>query len=147
MTNDEEARRVCKVFEGNAPQLILFLTSQLATLKSQGQMLVGLCGLAITVTGFSGAHMIRAGSMAAASMVLGIALILIGLLQCLGVLIRLRWVSQDLVDDLTQTAAAVIARRNAEQRRLFVAAGFVASGLAGYLLAVVLAAWLVGAQG
>jgi hypothetical protein len=38
---------------------------QVATVKTYAQVLIGLCGLTITVTGFSGAHMIRSGSIPA----------------------------------------------------------------------------------
>ena len=145
MKAQEEAVRVTTLFEGRSVELVVFLSGQLAVLKSQASMLVGLCGLAVTVTGFSGAHMIRAGSVAALSMVIGIALIVVGLLVCLRTLTRLRWVTQDLTDDLVETATIVITRRNTEQRNVIVATAFIASGLVAYLVAVVLAAWLVGA--
>jgi hypothetical protein len=41
---------------------VQFLSNQIATVKTYAQVLIGLCGLTITVTGFSGAHMIRSGS-------------------------------------------------------------------------------------
>lgn len=147
MTPSEEAQRVVALFEKRPSDLVTFLSGQLAVLKSQASMLVGLCGLAVTVTGFSGAHMIRAGSVATLSMVVGIALIVVGLLVCLRTLTRLRWVTQDLTDDLVVTATTVITRRNTEQRNLLVSTTFIAGGLVAYLVAVVLAAWLVGASG
>ena len=140
----EEARRLAELYADHPRALIGFLSQQLSVVKSQAQMLVGLCGLAITVTGFSGAHMIRAGSAAAISMVLGIALILVGLTLCLLSMSRLRWVTQDLCDDLQVTVLTVIARRNAEQRNVMIAALFVALGLTSYLAAVVIAALISG---
>ncbi|MCC6620061.1 MAG: hypothetical protein IT385_02330 [Deltaproteobacteria bacterium] len=123
--------------------MVNYLANQLATVKTYAQILIGLCGLTVTVTGFSGAHMIRAGSLAAGFMVGGIALVLVGLLLSLRTVTRLRWVSQELRDDLVETARVVIERRNDQQRMLTVAAQFVAGGLACYLGAVVVAA-LVG---
>jgi len=139
----EEARRLHRLFEGEPAQLVNYLANQLATVKTYAQVLIGLCGLTVTVTGFSGAHMIRSGSLAAAFMVAGIALVLVGLLLCLRTVTRVRWVSQDLEDDLEAMARAVIHRRNLQQRVLSIAALFVAGGLANYLVAVVVAA-LVG---
>ncbi|MCA9625477.1 MAG: hypothetical protein KC731_40930 [Myxococcales bacterium] len=148
MTKRQEAERLARLYEGQGHLLVGFLSGQLGIVKHQAQLLVGLCGLAVTVTGFSGAHMIRAGSLAATSMVVGIALILVGLLLCLRTLGRLHWVSQDLDDDLAVTAERVIARRDRHQRYVTVAGGFVAAGLAAYLVAVVLAALINGnAQG
>ncbi len=132
------------LYAGRAPDLVAHLSRQIATVKTYAQILVGLCGLTVTVTGFSGAHMIRAGSISAGFMVAGIALVLIGLVVCVRTITLLRWVSQDLRDDLVDTARIVIARRNHQQRMLGVAAVFVVGGLASYLAAVVLAALVTG---
>lgn len=136
----EEARRLHALFAAQPAQLVLYLASQIATVKTYAQVLVGLCGLTITVTGFSGAHMIRSGSTAAVLMVAGIALVMIGLVLCLRTITALRWVSQDLRDDLVETAQIVIARRNAQQRAVVAASIYVAGGLAAYLAAVSTAA-------
>lgn len=138
----EEAERMRRLFAGQDAQFVLYLASQLATLKTYAQVLVGLCGLTVTVTGFSGAHMIRAGSLSAFLMVGGIALVLVGLVVCLRTLTTLRWVSQELRDDLIDTALIVIHRRDRQQRRLGIAALFVAGGLVLYLAAVSAAAVL-----
>lgn len=136
----DEARRLAAVFQGQPAQLIGFLSGQLSVVKAQAHMLVGLCGLTITVTGFSGAHMIRAGSLSAWTMVVGIGFILGAAVLCLQVLTRLRWVSQDLADDLVDTTEAVLRRRNEQQERVAVAGGLVTAGLGAYLVAVVAAA-------
>lgn len=136
----EESERLVRLFGSQDVALFQFLSGQLGILKSQAQMLMGLCGLAITVTGFSGAHMIRSGSWAAFSMVIGIAFILISAILCLSILSRLRWVSQDLCDDFVLTTTAVLTRRNLQQHRLSWAGVFVSIGLAFYLTAVIIAA-------
>jgi hypothetical protein len=140
---NEEARHLERLFAGQPIALVQYLGHQIATVKTYAQVLIGLCGLTVTVTGFSGAHMIRSGSTAAALMVAGIALVMIGLITCLRTITRLHWVSQDLRDDLSETLAIVLQRRNRQQRALVVAAVFVAGGLAFYLAAVTVAA-LVG---
>lgn len=140
----EEARRMHALFDGRPADLVSYLSQQIHTVKTYAQVLVGLCGLTVTVTGFSGAHMIRAGSLSAGLMVGGIALVLVGLMICIRTITVLRWVSQDLRDDLVETARIVITRRNDHQRRLAHAAIFVVSGLALYLGAVVVAALASG---
>lgn len=135
----EEARRLRALYANRDTELVGLLSSQIATVKTYAQVLVGLCGLTITVTGFSGAHMIRAGSASALLMAIGIALVLVGLTSCIRTITQLRWVTQDLRDDLAETAAIVLARRNRQQRRVSLAAVFVISGLACYLAAVVVA--------
>lgn len=141
----DEARRLCALYAGRAPDLIQALSNQIGTVKTYAQVLVGLCGLTVTVTGFSGAHMIRSGSLAAGLMVAGIALVLICLVVCIRTITRLRWVSQELRDDLIETATVVISRRNQQQRMLSIAGVFVVAGLGCYLGAVGVAA-LVGSN-
>lgn len=145
MDVDEEARRLHAMFSARTSDLVAYLSQQIHTVKTYAQVLVGLCGLTITVTGFSGAHMIRAGSISATLMCIGIALVLVGLVVCIRTITVLRWVSQDLRDDLVETAEIVISRRNHQQRNLSIAAVFVVSGLTFYLGAVVVAA-LVGPE-
>jgi hypothetical protein len=140
----EEARHLQQLFAGQPVALVQYLGHQIATVKTYAQVLIGLCGLTVTVTGFSGAHMIRSGSAAAALMVAGIALVMVGLVTCIRTITRLHWVSQDLRDDLGETIAIVLLRRNRQQRALLVAAVFVAGGLACYLAAVTVAALVVG---
>lgn len=140
----DEARRLHALFANQPAQLVQYLATQLATVKTYAQVIVGLCGLTITVTGFSGAHMIRSGSTAAILMVSGIALVMIGLIICIRTITALRWVSQDLSDDLIETATIVLARRDREQRLVSLGAIFVAGGLACYLGAVSVAALVSG---
>ncbi|MDX2093001.1 MAG: hypothetical protein SFX73_34480 [Kofleriaceae bacterium] len=144
MLVDEEARRLHDLFAARPADLVGHLSNQLGTVKTYAQVLVGLCGLTVTVTGFSGAHMIRAGSLSASFMVAGILLVLVGLALCIRTITRLRWVSQELRDDLVETARVVIHRRNRQQRVLSFAAVFVMAGLACYLTAVVIAALAAG---
>ncbi len=134
----DEARRLVRAMP--EPAMLTFLADQLGVVNNQAQLLLGLCGLAITVTGFSGTHMIQAGPLSAGSMVGGIALILVGAVAVLRVLLRVRWVSQELSDEPADTASRVIAHRDRQQRQLGVAGVFVALGLAAYLLSVALAA-------
>jgi len=140
----EEARRLHGLFADHPAGLVQYLSGQIATVKTYAQILVGLCGLTVTVTGFSGAHMIRSGSLSASLMVAGIAMVLGGLMMCLQTITGLRWVSQELRDDLVETAVVVIRRRNRKQRRLSIAAVFVALGLVCYLAAVSVAALVSG---
>jgi len=140
----EEAERIQRLFQSQPIQLVQYLANQIATVKTYAQVLIGLCGLTITVTGFSGAHMIRSGTTAAMLMVIGIAVVLVGLVLCIRTITQLRWVSQHLQDDLVAMAVIVIGYRNRQQRMVSIAAVFVAAGLGCYLAAVTVAALVVG---
>jgi hypothetical protein len=146
LTADEEARRLAPLFRDNPVGLMTFLSSQLAVLKTQAQVFTGLSTITITVTGFSGHNMVRGGLLSTAAMVLGMGLVLAGIAHTLRTLRKLRWVSQELDDDLLTTALAVITRRDEEQRALGRAGVLVVAGLASYLVAVVLAAIAMGGR-
>jgi hypothetical protein len=70
--------------------------------------------------------------------------VMIGLVVCIRTITKLRWVSQELRDDLIETAVVVLERRNRQQRLVSIAALFVAGGLACYLAAVSVAALVSG---
>lgn len=146
MTQEEEARRVVELYAGQPARLIDLLSSQLAVLKGQAQVLMGLGGLVVTVTGFSGHNMVRGGALSTAAMLLGIGLVLVAVVLTLRTIFVLRWVTGDLTDDLVVTALSVIRRRDSQARALAWAGGLVAGGLASYLVAVVAAALAAGGQ-
>ncbi len=141
---EEESRRLAALFRDNPVGLLNFLSAQLLVLKTQAQLFTGLSTITITVTGFSGHNMVRGGWASTAAMVVGMGLVLAGIVRTAQTLRHLRWVSQELHDDLAATALAVIRRRDEEQRALGAAGNLVVAGLAAYLLAVVLAAIAVG---
>jgi hypothetical protein len=143
----QEASHLTRLFSGRDPELLTLLSGQLSVLKSQGQTLLGLCGLCITVTGFSGHLMVRGAVLSTLSMVGGIFMILVAAVMTIRIMAALRWVTQDLGESMEETARVTLARRNKEQRALSLASAFVAMGLAGYLLAVVLAAVTGGQAG
>lgn len=142
----EEARRLVEVFAGRPDLLVGFLSGQLTVVKTHAQMLMGLSGLVVTVTGFSGHNMVRGGLASTSAMAVGIVAILVAVVLTLRVSARLRWVSEDLGDDLVATAAAVIQRRDRQTRALRYAGVLVALGLGAYLASVLLAALAIGAQ-
>ena len=74
------------------------------------------------------------------AMVVGIAFILVAATRCIHTMSAIRWVTQDLEDDLEATALAVIERRNAQQANLQGASYMVAIGLGAYLASVAIAA-------
>lgn len=142
----DEAQRLIEVFEGRRPELLGFLSAQLSVLKTQASMMMGLAGLTITVTGFSGHHMVRAGRVSTAFMVAGVVGVLLAIVVTLQVMLRVRWLSQDLVGrDLLESVRVTILRRDLQQRGLRIAGAFLAIGLAGYLISVIAAAFANGA--
>jgi hypothetical protein len=136
----DEAKELARLFDGRTVELAQLLSSQLAVLKAQAQMYVGLGGVCITVTGFSGHNMVNAGPLSAGAMIIGILLILVAIVITLRTLSSVHWVTQDLGGDAEDLARRVIARRDAQHRSLSIAGVFIGTGLLFYLGAVLLAA-------
>ena len=65
----EQVRRLVALYEGAPRELVSLLAGQFAVLKQQAQSILGISGLCITVTGFSGHNMVRAGPIPTALMV------------------------------------------------------------------------------
>ncbi|TNF30093.1 MAG: hypothetical protein EP329_14260 [Deltaproteobacteria bacterium] len=144
---EETARQLVTTFAGEPQGLLNFLVSQVSAVRQQAQTMLGLCGLIITVTGFSGPRMAESSSLSAWAMVSGIALTLVGAIISLAVLIQIRWVSDQLDGDLVATAARILRRRDSQHRRTTVAGAFVAAGLAAYLLSVAVTAFASATAG
>ena len=142
----DEARHLARVFDGRPDALVNYLSNQLGVLKSQSQMLMGLSGLVVTVTGFSGHNMVRGGLPSTIAMIVGVVGVMAAILVTLQVSARLRWVSRDLDDDLEKTALTVIRSRDEQSTALGRAGVLVSLGLCAYLLSVVLAALALGAE-
>jgi hypothetical protein len=141
--------------------LVALLSGQLAVLKQEAQVqndcphlfagvkcltvgvmqvILTLCGLVITVTGFSGGNVIKAGTVASGFLVAGIVFILSALPVAVLTLGQIRWVTQDLDDDVRQFIKAVVRRRDAQRARLMVSIVLLVCGLACYMTAVSIAA-------
>lgn len=147
LSREESARRIVRYFDGQAAGLLNYLVNQVATVRQQAQTMLGLCGLIITVTGFSGPRMIESSRLSAWAMVTGIALTLVGAVLSLHVMIQVRWVSEELAKDTVTMVMRVFARRDRQNRQTIVAGFFVAAGLAAYLLSVAITAFASATNG
>ncbi len=141
LSPEREAEELARLFDQREVELLGFLSSQLAVLKTQGQIYLGIAGVCISVTGFAGHNMVNAGPLSAGSMIIGILLILLAIVLALRCLASIRWVTQELGGTPRELARRVITRRNAQQRTLSIAGALIGAGLSFYLIAVVLAAW------
>lgn len=139
-----EIEKLSLLYDNDPRGLMALLSGQLSVLKSQAQMLMGLSGLCITVTGFSGHNMVKSGPIGAISMSLGIGLILVGVLFALRTMTATRWVSEDLDADLGVFLERVIPRRNTQQSQMRFAFIFVGVGFAFYVLSVIYSAFALG---
>ena len=131
----EEARRILAIASGPL-EAFQIVERQLGVLVLRTQVLLSLCGIVITVTGFSGAAIARVGIVARASITLGICTVLLSaVLAILGVL-RLRWLTQSLCDDPLETLVTQIGIRNRKSEHLARALRIFTIGFTLYVAAI-----------
>lgn len=136
----EQVRRLVALYDGAPRELVALLAGQFAVLKQQAQSILGISGLCITVTGFSGHNMVRAGPIPTGLMVAGVGVIFLAIVFSIRVLASIHWVSQDLSDPFEECVTRIVERRDRQQRTLVRGGVTVAVGLALYTAAVMLAA-------
>jgi hypothetical protein len=134
--DSEEARRLAALVGGDHRAAYEMLERQLAVLVLRTQVLLSLSGIVITVTGFSGRAIAQSGDLARFSITAGIVLVLAAALTAVGGVLRLRWLSQIMGDDIATTLARGIELRERKARWLAVAMIFFGVGFSCYCLAI-----------
>jgi hypothetical protein len=100
------------------------------------QVLLSLSGIVITVTGFSGHAIARTGLAARLSITIGIVLVLAAALTAIGGVLRLRWLSQMVGDEVSVTLDRGIALRERKARWLAAAMILFGIGFSCYCVAI-----------
>ena len=72
------------------------------------QVILGLCGVIVSVTGFSGAHTMKGGSVSSGFLVAGIVFIVFSLSLSMWAFVHIPFVTQDVDDDLIHFIVMVI---------------------------------------
>jgi hypothetical protein len=110
LTRHEEARKILQAYGREDPRPIMELIErQFMVLHHRSQVLLGLSGIVITTTGFSGRLIAGTNALAQTLIISGVALVMAAAATvCLGVL-HLRWITQhpgDQIEDwLNQSLA------------------------------------------
>lgn len=132
----DEARRIAALVGGDHRAAYDLLERQLAVLVMRTQVLLSLSGIVITVTGFSGRAIAQSGVAARISITAGILVVLLAALTAIGGVLRLRWLSQILGDDVHVTLERGLALRDQKARWLAAAMTLFGIGFAFYCIAI-----------
>ena len=131
-----EAQSILDLCAGDGLTAFQIVQGQLATLVLRTQAILGLSGIVITVTGFSGRSIAETSPIARATVVAGLVLVLFAAAVGVGGVLRLRWSTQEIVADHLATIQRMIAIRDAKERFLTVALVLFVVGFALYCFAV-----------
>jgi hypothetical protein len=138
MSDDEssEARRILALCGGDALQAFQIVQMQITTLATRTQAILGLSGIVITVTGFSGRSIALISPIARTTIVAGLLIVLAAAAVGVAGVLRLRWTTQEIADSPLATVQRLIVIRDGKERYLSAALMMFVVGFALYCFAV-----------
>lgn len=138
LSPEQEYQRILQVYGKDDPlDGLNLLERQLHTLTQRAQMLLGLCGIVITVTGFSGRIIAGTNKLAQVLIVSGVSLTLLAAGLVVGGVLRLHWITQQPPEsDLPQLIRTTLNYRNRKMRFYHSAIYVLLLGLTCYVIAI-----------
>ncbi len=135
MSPREEAERLIAFF-GSARAAFDVVEKQMNVLVLRTQVLLSLCGIVITVTGFSGRAIVATGLVARVCVVAGLATVLVAAAVAVGGVFRVTWLTEKLQADERKVLEDVIGLRNRKSLFLKASLSLFIVGFALYVSAV-----------
>jgi hypothetical protein len=132
----DEARGILTLCAGDALKAVQIVQTQIATLATRTQAILGLSGIVITVTGFSGRSIALTSPIARTTIVAGLLIVLAAAAVGVGGVLRMRWATQEIADTPLATVQRLIAVRDDKARFLTAALAMFVVGFALYCFAV-----------
>lgn len=137
ITPGEEADYLLDLYDGRLSSCLEFLKQHFNVIQARSQLLLTICTLALTITGFSGPKIAQTNPFAQYSMVTGIVFVLATMVILLLGGLRIRWVTQLIGDTPRETLASIILYRNRKARLYFLELSLLVIGLSSYVSSVV----------
>jgi hypothetical protein len=111
-TIKDETREIIRFFDGDKINIQRTLENQFAVLYQRSQVLLSLCGIIISVTGFSGKSIVVTSFASRLLLISGLLFVLLsGIITIWGVL-RFKWITQWNEESLSNFVSNVIERRD-----------------------------------
>lgn len=132
LSAEEEAAQLLEM-RGSLTACLDLLSQQFNIIQTRSQLLLTLSTLTLTITGFSGPQIARAGAFARLALCIGLALVLLSTLVILLGSLRVRWVTQVRADTPERTLVAMVEYRNWKTRLYALEMALIVIGLACYV--------------
>jgi len=94
LSRTEEADRILALYGDDLPAVMTMLERQFVVLHNRAQVLLTLCGIVISTTGFSGRIIAGTNALAQVLIVGGVALVLLSAAIVVWGVLHLRWLSR-----------------------------------------------------
>jgi len=132
----DEAKKIIDFFNGDKLNIIKTLENQFSVIYQRSQILLTLCGIVISVTGFSGKTIATTTFISRILIVTGLSFVLIaGAISIWGTL-RIRWISQYHEDNLYNVVLNVLKNRNLKTFYFQLSILFLIIGLTIYVISI-----------
>jgi len=133
---ENEKQRLVDIYEHSPAKVMEALERQFAILHNRSQILLGLCGVIITTTGFSGRLIAGTNVLAQTLIIAGVSLTLLAAAVVVWGVLHLRWLSQQLGDNLDVWVITCLAYRDRKTRAYRAAITIFLVGAALYVGAI-----------
>lgn len=132
----DEVRRIIQFANGDSARAFDVVERQMSVLVLRTQVLLSLSGIVVTVTGFSGRTIAQTSELARLLIATGILVVLCSAAVAIVGVLRLRWLTQELGDEMEETLLRMVALRDSKTRFLTAALGLFVLGFGCYVVAI-----------
>jgi hypothetical protein len=136
-----EASRILRLVNGDPLKAFELVERQLSVLVLRTQVMLSLCGIVITVTGFSGRAIAETSHLARVCIASGILVVLSSAAVAIWGVLRLRWYTQELTDDPMATIERGLEIRDRKSRSMSAALLLFIAGFSLYCFAIAQLLW------
>lgn len=133
-----EVKRIMSLAKGDAQKAYAIIESQLSVLVIRTQVMLSLSGIVVTVTGFSGRTIAQTSETARGLIAAGIVTVLCAAAIAIVGVLRLKWLTQEISDDMEETLDRMLRIRDAKSRYLSAALLTFVAGFSCYCFAIAL---------
>jgi hypothetical protein len=136
LSQEQEIRRILGAYGPNLPEIMAMLERQFAVLHNRAQVLLALCGIVISTTGFSGRLIAGTNELAQGLIIAGIALVLLSAAVVVWGVLHLRWLTLQGGTDVDSWLATSLDYRDRKTELYRVAIMLMLAGLALYVASI-----------
>ena len=138
MTRSEEARAIFNLVGEDFSRAIQMVHEQFNVLYMRAQVFTGFAGIVLMITGFSGRLIAATNRPAQVFLIIGVVLVLASAFYIVHRIMRVRWVTSELLDDPLRTLDVLLERRDQRTVALHRGGVILFCGLAFYFVAFAL---------
>ena len=139
LDREEEADRILAVYgDQNFEPIMTMLERQFVVLHNRAQVLLALCGIVITTTGFSGRNIAGTGFEAKVMVIAGVALVLLSAAVVVWGVLHLRWLTMQAGQSTRRWLITSLAYRDRKTRAYRIGIVLMLVGLMLYVGAITL---------